>query len=574
LGALAAPEEAGDAVAVSKVASLAPDPQAEHQALVEALTLLDGGSMSEAAALLEPFANRASHVRTLTTLSRIRLAEGAFAEALRLLKVAEKLDPMDPKVWRLLADNHATQRQHTEEVHYRRKVALADRAAPALAFYGWVRAILRATPKGAVPRASELQLAAQKFDSSESTDAERIQFAEVIYAVSLHDMARKRYSSVSPLLPHQRDTSASWMRMVDWCKRSGTPMTRLVDAGAPMHRPTVAECSDAWIFPRFQWIPVVDEGRVAFSDFVMHRVQTRSEDPRTPLLMNSPKLAELRVPTAMRVVDRPALLIGGMAQYYHDTIDFLGTLAIADTAGKAAGLPLVVNDELAPFQREQLGLLGYRDDELIRVKAEEGVRFERLVVSTRAVRGGRWIDPILPRWFRSRLLPNGKALQGFRKLYVSRKGTARRRVENEGVFYEFLAREGYELVQPELLSVRQQIDLFAEATHVVGPSGAALTNIIYAAPGCAVLVLISRNLIQGGGDLYFDALAEACGHRFATLECLPSRIAQGHRAIDADLVVDQQAARAALAHLDSTTAVEPSPSPRPDQTTEDEGPGQ
>jgi capsular polysaccharide biosynthesis protein len=557
LGALAAPEEAGDAVAVSKVGSLAPDPQAEHHALVEALTLLDGGSMKEAAALLEPFAHRASHLRTLTTLSRIRLAEGAFAEALRLLKLAEELDPMDPKVWRLLADNHATQRQHMEEVHYRRKVALADPAAPAQSFYTWVRAIQRATPKGAKPRASEIQLAAQKFDSiGAATDTERVQFAEVIYAVSLHDMARKRYSSVSPPLPHQRDTSASWIRMVDWCNRSGTPMTRLADAGAPMYRPTMAECSDAWIFPRFQWIPVVDEGRVAFSDFVMHRVQTRSEDPRVPLLMNSPKLAELRVPTAMRVVDRPALLIGGMGQYYHDTIDFLGTLAIADTVGKAAGLPLVVNDELAPFQQELLALLGYRDDELIRVKAEEGVRFERLVVSTRAVRGGRWIDPILPRWFRSRLVHDRRDSPRFRKLYVSRKGTARRRVENEEAFYELLAREGYELVQPELLSVRQQIDLFAEATHVVGPSGAALTNIIYAAPGCAVLVLVTRNLISGGGDLYFDALADACGHRFAVLECLPSRIAQGHRAIDADLVVDQQAARAALADLDATTAAD------------------
>ena len=264
----------------------------------------------------------------------------------------------------------------------------------------------------------------------------------------------------------------------------------------------------------------------------------------SPLLMWSSSHAELRVPRSVPSIDRAALLVGGIGHYYHDTIEYFSALAVAHTAGIGQDLPIVVNDDLAPHQVELLGLLGYAGDRLIRVRNDQPVAFKRLVVPTRLAFGGRWMDPLLPRWFRHRLAPTS-ADPATRKLYVSRSTAVRRRVQNEEDLAAMLATLGYEVIHPERLTVRQQIDLFATASHIVAPTGAALTNMIYAPPGATVTVLYNRLLVQSGGDLYFDALAEACGHCVAKVECKPaSRVTQ--RSIDADVIVDVEALRAML----------------------------
>jgi capsular polysaccharide biosynthesis protein len=109
-----------------------------------------------------------------------------------------------------------------------------------------------------------------------------------------------------------------------------------------------------------------------------------------------------------------------------------------------------------------------------------------------------------------------------------------------------LVGQGFEVVRPEQLSVRDQIDLFSKASHLVAPTGPALTNMLFAAPGASVVTLYNKHIVSGGGDLYFGAMAEACGHKFVSIRCSPSRVTTGGRVIDADLVVDVEEVRATL----------------------------
>lgn len=521
----------------------------ESSALGDALQALESGDIAVAKKVLTPFAQDAALVRTLTTLSRVFSAEGDFDEALELLKRAEGLDPSDRKVWRLLAEACALKGLHTDEVRYRRQLAYVDAGAPAQAFVELIRSIHRASPPRVKPALNEIRTASKRVKEAPDLTAEvHVKFAEALYAFgpATAKEARAHYVAARPCRTNERDVSARWLRPLDWCEQSGAKLDRWTEGGIPSYRPAIAELREVQIFPRFQWTPVVDNGRVALSGFLVNRPQLRSEDPLTPLLMQTKSHLELRIPEALPVIEQPALLLGGIGQYYHNTVECLSSLAIAETLGIATDLPLVVNDDLAPFQIEQLALLGYSQDRLIRVRSDCPVQFSRLFAPTRLVLGGQWLDPLVPRWYRRRYVSNLGAPAKDRRLYISRSGALKRRVANEEELVAMLVSRGFEVVRPEELSVRAQIDLFAAATCIVAPTGAALTNMLFAAPEAVVVALCNKHIVTGGGDLYFDAMAKACGHTFIPIHCSPARVVSGQRVIDSDITVDVDAVRAAI----------------------------
>lgn len=73
-----------------------------------------------------------------------------------------------------------------------------------------------------------------------------------------------------------------------------------------------------------------------------------------------------------------------------------------------------------------------------------------------------------------------------RKLFVSRKGAARDLFNEEEVINRLLP-FGFEIVHPGHLTLRDQIDIFSTATHVVGVMGAGMTNIMFCAPNTRIV---------------------------------------------------------------------------------------
>lgn len=110
-------------------------------------------------------------------------------------------------------------------------------------------------------------------------------------------------------------------------------------------------------------------------------------------------------------------------------------------------------------------------------------------------------------------LPLGHATAGFRagtKVYIDRN-SARRRVTNRKEVLAFFQESGFEIVVPEALSLSQQMALFADASVIVGQSGAGLANMLFAPTGTRILVL-SGNPADPGPHAYFPNLARALGH--------------------------------------------------------------
>jgi len=203
-------------------------------------------------------------------------------------------------------------------------------------------------------------------------------------------------------------------------------------------------------------------------------------------------------------------------------------LMLVDRFREYDHLPLLVGDHLPPQARELLEMLNDKRREIIslrsladnnkqvaftagkitRVKGRSLLppatyRFERLVVPSpmallRPYRSGEakpddhLINPAGIRWLREKLLP--KAERGpLRRIYLSRARQARRRLLNEDQVLALLVRCGFEVVYPEKLSFREQLNLFANAEAVIGLAGSAFSGMIFSPAGAKFVVIASGN---------------------------------------------------------------------------------
>jgi capsular polysaccharide biosynthesis protein len=96
-------------------------------------------------------------------------------------------------------------------------------------------------------------------------------------------------------------------------------------------------------------------------------------------------------------------------------------------------------------------------------------------------------------------------------VYVSREGVRSGRfMTNERDLIRALEPLGFTSVIPEEMTLDHQMKTFSSARMIVGPSGAALTNMGFAPPGCMV-VEIFPSVFRHGWNLNLAALM---GHRY------------------------------------------------------------
>ena len=87
-----------------------------------------------------------------------------------------------------------------------------------------------------------------------------------------------------------------------------------------------------------------------------------------------------------------------------------------------------------------------------------------------------------------------------RKIYVSRRGIASRSLLNEAECEALFVKYGFTAVQPEQLPFSEQVRLFSRATHIAGPIGSGMHNIVFSLNPNQVrmLCLISDSFVSTG----------------------------------------------------------------------------
>lgn len=142
------------------------------------------------------------------------------------------------------------------------------------------------------------------------------------------------------------------------------------------------------------------------------------------------------------------------------------------------------------------------------------------------------VDDLIER-MRRRLAFGQNEIASSRRLLVSRQDATVRRVANQEELAGALAPYGFEIVVPGQLSFRQQVDTFASAEVVVAPHGAAMTNLLFCAPGTLAIELHHADMDRP----WFARLARAARLVYDHLVCGPASSSPVDMVVDVDTVL-------------------------------------
>ena len=208
--------------------------------------------------------------------------------------------------------------------------------------------------------------------------------------------------------------------------------------------------------------------------------------------------------------------------YYHWICEVLPRLMARDEL--TIDTTIIVPANLNRWQAESLALLG--------IKADETISLDKRYLDLDVLYFPSYVgEPGNPHvraieWLREKLLPVATDSGKSRRLYITRRLAARRRVVNENELATVLNHYGFELVEAENLTVKEQIALFSQAEAVVSLHGAGLTNMIFADRGCKVLEIFDPEHVF----VHYYALADVMHHDYWYLIGEPAGATAAHDA--------------------------------------------
>jgi Glycosyltransferase 61 len=200
-----------------------------------------------------------------------------------------------------------------------------------------------------------------------------------------------------------------------------------------------------------------------------------------------------------------------------------------------------------PFQRESLELAGIDPERILEVKPGILTRFREVAAVTRGfdvAEVAKLVPAAIAELASLAPQPDG----GNRRLYVSRARAGRRAVSNELELTELVVSHGFEVVQPEMLPLHEQVELFAGAEVVAGPHGAGLTSVLFSPPGTLLIELQPERMgppgtLEAALTDYPWSLCGLRGQRLVQVVCRCAAESEHHKAMEGNITVD-------LPHLD------------------------
>jgi len=149
---------------------------------------------------------------------------------------------------------------------------------------------------------------------------------------------------------------------------------------------------------------------------------------------------------------------------------------------------------------EILSGFGIEKNKIILVGYKEKVHFDHLYVASLPGSEGR-----SPAWavdyLREKLIKTGPPVSSFKKLYFKRGDNAERKILNEAEIIKILLAEGFEIIDPGMLSINDQINLMQQAKIIISAHGAALSNLLFSSDKTAVIEIFSPDYFRT--DCYY-----------------------------------------------------------------------
>ena len=181
--------------------------------------------------------------------------------------------------------------------------------------------------------------------------------------------------------------------------------------------------------------------------------------------------------------------------YYHLLTDLLPHLL------DSPRFPVLVPEFMPLVFVEFLREAGFE----VQILAAAVFRVEKLIIPE--MKAPDWnVDKIKKiRTFAENLYPELSSHQSRsqQRIYVSRKLAVKRHLANEEEFLGLLKEHKFRKVYLEQMSVREQVELFRSASHVIAAHGAGLTNVLFAPADVKILEI---RPLRTSGQFCFENL--------------------------------------------------------------------
>ncbi len=217
-----------------------------------------------------------------------------------------------------------------------------------------------------------------------------------------------------------------------------------------------------------------------------------------------------------------AVLIGsqGSNNYYHWMTDLLPKFFVLEKSGIKVNknTKYIFTNVTSRFQIDTLKHLGFRDEQIYcTLKEGENIRADELLVPILTNRMGLTMGSWLPVNIKEKFQKERSARTVNRKILVSRNAEKShgRGIYNSAEFNQYFINKGYEMISPDDYTVAEQAQLFSQATHVAGPHGAGLTNLLFCGKGTQVYEFYGQHLAP-----CYWAISELAGLKYSNLNCM------------------------------------------------------
>jgi capsular polysaccharide biosynthesis protein len=307
--------------------------------------------------------------------------------------------------------------------------------------------------------------------------------------------------------------------------------------GPPVH---LRHYEKVWLGKRSQ---IIDETGILPESFSPGEMPDRREASRV-----AKATERWKTDAAMLAGEKLLVSDWWSANYYHwmsDTLPRLEALLSGHSGGELL-LPALVCDQ--PFVHESLA--AYPQITIRRYDPDrQPVRVENLIVASHVAQNGFHHPVFTPNVFeRLSCFFDARRKSKGRRIYVTRRHARMRRLANEEALLATLAAHGFEVVEFDGMTLRDQARLMGEVQIIAGPHGAGLTNMGFMAEGGVVFEL--RHL-AGPSNCYIS-LASTLGHtHFLVPGEPPDESAHLH---PADIAVAPERLAAALSEMEARLA--------------------
>lgn len=184
--------------------------------------------------------------------------------------------------------------------------------------------------------------------------------------------------------------------------------------------------------------------------------------------------------------------------YYHWICDVLTRLHLV-LPQLTPDFKIILPPRMTAWQSQSLELMGVPQNQCQPYTGKRPWKVEQLFYASPVAMSGDH-EPKSLKWVRDtiwkRCVGGAPVRRGWRKLYLTRHQTWSRNIVNESELIPQLQERGFEVMDCGALSFDAQVRLFSEAACVVGPHGAAFTNMLWSPPGLKVFEIFEPAAVR------------------------------------------------------------------------------